>query len=82
MGDVNKINDVAIGSVNKVNDVAKSSIAKLGDVTVAAASGGPFRVAIVSGPAGEYWWNTGSVDNVNHWHLVDLGTTLHYDVAH
>ena len=82
MGDVNKIDDVAIGSVNKVNDVAKSSIAKMNDVTVAAAAAGGLRVAMVVGAAGEYYWSTSSnLATVGDWHLVDLGSSVNYDIA-
>ena len=65
---VSKINDVAIASVAKVNDAAKGSIAKIDDVTVSAAST-RFRVAMVVGGAGEYYWSTSSnLATVADWH--------------
>jgi len=74
------VNGVAASSIEGINGVAKSNIEGINGATTPAA-GSTWRVAIACGASGEYWWNTGSLDNVGHWHLVDLGSSVHRDVA-
>tara|TARA_R110000824_G_scaffold97346_4_gene232697 strand:+ start:7414 stop:8607 length:1194 start_codon:yes stop_codon:yes gene_type:complete len=74
------VNGVVAASIEAINGVAKGDIEGInGSAPPAAATS--WRVALVGGAAGEYYWSTGSLDNVGHWHLVDLGTSLHRDVA-
>ena len=79
MPNINKVNNIAVASINKQNNFSKASISKIDNETVPSTS--TFRVALMVGNSGIIEWNTGSLDNDDHWHRLDKGGDVYRDVT-
>jgi len=80
MPTVTKVLGVSGGSISKVDSVEKDDISKLSGASMAAPASA-FRVAMAVGGSGHILWNTGSLDDVNHWHLLDFSGDVYRDVT-
>ena len=78
---INKINGAAMSAVSKVNAIAKDSISKVDGYSIGAAPASSLKVAMVVGGAGHILWNSGTLGNVDHWHLLDFGGDVYRDIT-
>ncbi len=78
---VNKANNVALSSISKVDNSSKDDISKLDNESIGQAPASSLKVALMVGNSGIIEWNTGSLDDDDHWHRLDLGGDVHRDVT-
>tara|TARA_R100000008_G_scaffold71210_1_gene48962 strand:+ start:3187 stop:4392 length:1206 start_codon:yes stop_codon:yes gene_type:complete len=73
---VGKVNDVAGASIGKVQGVAAASIGKLSDVAASLGEEEQYtRLAMVVGESAEVYWTTSStINSMEDWTLLDLGS--------
>jgi hypothetical protein len=82
MGIINRVRGVLWARVSKVNGIAKARIARMDAEQPSSDSpGDTFRVAMMVGNSGVIEWNTGSLDNDDHWNRLDTGGDVHRDVT-
>ena len=78
---INKINGASMSGVSKVNAIAKDSISKIDGAGIGEAPASTLKVAMVVGGAGHILWNSGTLGNVDHWHLLDFGGDVYRDIT-
>ena len=82
MGIINRVRGVLWARVAKVNGIAKARIARMDAEQPSSDSpGDTFRAALMVGNSGVIEWNTGSLDNDDHWIRLDTGGDVHRDVT-
>ena len=67
---VNKANNVALSSISKLDNSSKDDISKLDNESIGEAPASTLKVAMVVGGAGHILWNSGTLSDVDHWHLL------------
>ena len=78
---VNKANNVALSSISKLDNSSKDNISKLNNESIGDAPASSFKVALMVGNSGVIEWNTGSLDDDDHWVRLDTGGDVHRDVT-
>ena len=82
MGIINRVRGVLWARVSKVNGIAKARISRMDAEQPSSDSpGDTFRVAMMVGNSGVIEWNTGSLDNDDHWNRLDTGGDVHRDIT-
>ena len=78
---VSKLNNTALSNLNKYNNISKDSISKMDNESIGEAPASSLRVAMMVGNGGFIEWNTGSLDNDDHWHRLDFTGDVYRDVT-
>tara|TARA_B100000700_G_scaffold135595_1_gene151513 strand:+ start:1363 stop:2547 length:1185 start_codon:yes stop_codon:yes gene_type:complete len=82
MGIINRVRGILWARVAKVNGIAKARIARMDAEQPSSDSpGDTFRAALMVGNGGYIEWNTGSLDNDDHWHRLDFSGDVYRDVT-
>jgi len=78
---INKINAAAMSGVSKVNAISKDDISKIDGASIGAAPASSLKAALMVGNRGYIEWNTGSLDDDDHWHRLDFSGDVYRDVT-
>ncbi len=82
MGIISRVRGILWARVAKVNGIAKARIARMDAEQPSSDSpGDTFRAALMVGNGGFIEWNTGSLDNDDHWHRLDFSGDVYRDVT-